>query len=107
MDEPLTAATVSITCYGGDEIEAYLARPLGQRPFGGVVVIHHMPGYDSATKEITRKFAAHGHGSASRRSRAGTGQCNTTRGQSEHSMRCERVRSWLRGGERSCRRSCC
>src|ERR1039458_3766901 len=61
MDEPLTAATVSITCYGGDEIEAYLARPLGQRPFGGVVVIHHMPGYDSATKEITRKFAAHGY----------------------------------------------
>jgi carboxymethylenebutenolidase len=61
MDEPLTAATISITCYGGDEIEAYLARPLGQRPFGGVVVIHHMPGYDSATKEITRKFAAHGY----------------------------------------------
>jgi carboxymethylenebutenolidase len=26
-----------------------------------VVVIHHMPGYDSATKEIVRKFAAHGY----------------------------------------------
>jgi carboxymethylenebutenolidase len=26
-----------------------------------VVVIHHMPGYDDATKEITRKFAAHGY----------------------------------------------
>ena len=30
-------------------------------PTGGVVVIHHMPGYDEGTKEITRKFAAHGY----------------------------------------------
>jgi carboxymethylenebutenolidase len=26
-----------------------------------VVVIHHMPGYDSGTKEITRKFASQGY----------------------------------------------
>ena len=26
-----------------------------------MVVIHHLPGYDEATKEITRKFAAHGY----------------------------------------------
>jgi carboxymethylenebutenolidase len=26
-----------------------------------VVVIHHMPGYDEETKEITRRFAAHGY----------------------------------------------
>jgi carboxymethylenebutenolidase len=26
------------------------------------VVIHHMPGYDSSTKEIARRFAAHGYG---------------------------------------------
>jgi len=26
-----------------------------------VVVIHHMPGYDASTKEITRRFAAHGY----------------------------------------------
>jgi carboxymethylenebutenolidase len=61
MDEALTAETVTITGAGGDEIEAYLARPHHNRSFGGVVVIHHMPGYDSATKEITRKFAAHGY----------------------------------------------
>ena len=61
MDEALIAETTSITGHGGDEIEAYLARPAGQDSFGGVVVIHHMPGYDSATKEITRKFAAHGY----------------------------------------------
>ena len=28
---------------------------------GSVVVIHHMPGYDSSTKEIVRKFAANGY----------------------------------------------
>jgi carboxymethylenebutenolidase len=61
MDEALTAQTISIAGHGGDEIEAYLATPHGDGPFGGVVVIHHMPGYDSSTKEITRKFAAHGY----------------------------------------------
>jgi carboxymethylenebutenolidase len=59
--DELIAETVSITGHGGDEIEAYLARPLGTEPFGGVVVIHHMPGYDASTKEIARKFAANGY----------------------------------------------
>jgi carboxymethylenebutenolidase len=61
MDEALTAQTVSMTGHDGDEIEAYLARPLGQDSFGSVVVIHHMPGYDTQTKEITRTFAANGY----------------------------------------------
>jgi carboxymethylenebutenolidase len=62
MDEALTAKTVRISGYGGDEIEAYLAVPDdGSSSRGSVVVIHHMPGYDSSTKEITRKFAANGY----------------------------------------------
>jgi carboxymethylenebutenolidase len=62
MDEALTATTVRISGHGGDEIEAYLAVPDdGASSRGSVVVIHHMPGYDSSTKEITRKFAAHGY----------------------------------------------
>ena len=61
MKDALTAQTISISGYGGDEIEAYLARPLGEESFGGVVVIHHMPGYDAPTKEIARKFAANGY----------------------------------------------
>src|SRR5215831_9855328 len=60
-DAMMMAETISITGHGGDQIEAYLARPLGPGPYGGVVVIHHMPGYDEGTKEITRKFAAHGY----------------------------------------------
>lgn len=62
MSEELTATTISITGAGGDAIEAYLAVPDdGATSRGSVVVIHHMPGYDSSTKEIVRKFAAHGY----------------------------------------------
>jgi carboxymethylenebutenolidase len=62
MSEALTAKTITIAGYGGDEIEAYLAVPDdGSSARGSVVVIHHMPGYDSSTKEITRKFAAYGY----------------------------------------------
>src|SRR5258708_13992716 len=61
MNEAVIAETISIAGHGGDEMEAYLARALGKDSFGGVVVIHHLPGYDGGTKEITRTFAAHGY----------------------------------------------
>jgi len=61
MYDAMMAETIGFTGHSGDLIEGYLARPLGPGPFGGVVVIHHMPGYDAPTKEITRKFAAGGY----------------------------------------------
>ena len=61
MYDAIMAETISITGHGGDQIEAYYARPLAPGPFGGVVVIHHMPGFDSQTKEITRTFAVNGY----------------------------------------------
>src|SRR5438034_5235559 len=61
MYDATLAETVTIRGDGGDEIEAYLARPMSQGPLGGVVVIHHMPGYDPPTKEIARRFAAEGY----------------------------------------------
>ena len=61
MNDAMRAETVQISGHGQDAIEAYLAQPLDPAPTGGVVVIHHMPGYDEGTKEITRKFAAHGY----------------------------------------------
>jgi carboxymethylenebutenolidase len=62
MSEELAASTITVTGAGGDDIEAYLAVPDdGATSRGSVVVIHHMPGYDSSTKEIVRKFAAHGY----------------------------------------------
>jgi carboxymethylenebutenolidase len=61
MTDAMRAKTVTISGHAGDRIEAYLARPLDGQWCGGVVVIHHMPGYDSATKEIVRRFAAEGY----------------------------------------------
>src|SRR5437764_14432108 len=61
MDTAIMAETVTIAGDGGDDIEAYSARPLGSGPFPGVVVIHHMPGYDRATKEIVRTVAVYGY----------------------------------------------
>src|SRR5215211_694457 len=55
------AETVTIRGNNDDEIEAYYGRPLGAGPFPGVVVIHHMPGWDEWTKEVVRKFAHHGY----------------------------------------------
>jgi carboxymethylenebutenolidase len=61
MSDVTRAETIRLTGHGGDEIEAYLARPEDSGPYGGVVVIHHMPGYDDSTKEITRRFAFYGY----------------------------------------------
>lgn len=61
MYEGMMVETVQITGHGGDRIAAHFARPLGSDPYPGVVVVHHMPGWDEATKEITRRFAACGY----------------------------------------------
>jgi carboxymethylenebutenolidase len=62
MSDAIIAESITITGHGGDTIEAYSARSLEPgKPIGGVVVIHHMPGYDAGTKEIARTFAVHGY----------------------------------------------
>ncbi|MGH3261046.1 MAG: dienelactone hydrolase family protein [Trebonia sp.] len=61
MSDALLAETITIKGHSGDEIEVYSARVLDEAPRGGVVVIHHMPGYDDGTKEIARNFAYHGY----------------------------------------------
>jgi carboxymethylenebutenolidase len=62
MSDAIIAETVTIAGHGGDDIEAYSARPLDPgSQVGGVVVIHHAPGYDSCTKEIARTFAVNGY----------------------------------------------
>jgi carboxymethylenebutenolidase len=59
--DAILAETISITGHGGDDIEAYRAVPLGPGSRGGVIVIHHMPGYDRETKEFVRRFAVAGY----------------------------------------------
>ena len=60
-EEALSAANVILTGADGVPINVYQARPAGEGPFGGVLVIHHLPGWDSGTKEITWRFAAEGY----------------------------------------------
>lgn len=61
MYEGMLAETGTIQGHRGDPIHAYVARPLGAGPFPGVVLIHHLPGWDEWYREATRKFAHHGY----------------------------------------------
>lgn len=63
--EGLIAETVSFPGYNGETINAYFARPLGRGPFPGLVVVHHMPGWDAWYRETTLKFAYHGYAAVS------------------------------------------
>ena len=44
--EGMLAETVIIRGANGDLINAYFARPLGPGPYPGMVLIHHLPGWD-------------------------------------------------------------
>jgi carboxymethylenebutenolidase len=57
----MLAETVSISGHNGDLINAYFARPMGAGPFPGVVLIHHMPGWDAWYWEASRTFAQLGY----------------------------------------------
>jgi carboxymethylenebutenolidase len=61
MTADIVARTVEIAGDRSDPIEAYLAHPLEGAGQGSVVVLHHMPGFDRAQKEIARTFAVYGY----------------------------------------------
>jgi carboxymethylenebutenolidase len=53
-----------VTTYVGanqDLIHAYIARPEGDGPWPGIVLIHHMPGWDEFYQEFARRLANHGY----------------------------------------------
>jgi carboxymethylenebutenolidase len=62
-DEPLGIAA-EITTYeagGGDTIHAWVARPTTPGPHPGLVVVHHMPGWDEFYFEFCERLARHGY----------------------------------------------
>ena len=65
MYEGMLAETVTTHGAKGDVINAYFARPLGAGLFPGMVLMHHMPGWDEWYRETTRKFAHHGYATIS------------------------------------------
>jgi carboxymethylenebutenolidase len=65
MYEGMLAESITLAGFQEDLINAYFARPLGSGPFPGMVVIHHMPGWDEWYREVTRKFAHHGYAAVS------------------------------------------
>lgn len=59
--EGMIAETVGVKGYNGDTVFAYFARPLGEGPFPGIVLVPHLPGWDEFYRETTRRFAHHGY----------------------------------------------
>ena len=57
----MTCELVTVSGHGGVAVEAYVARPAGTASRPAVVVIHHMPGWDEWSLEVTRRFAHHGY----------------------------------------------
>jgi carboxymethylenebutenolidase len=58
------AITASITTYpagGGDEVHAYVAQPEGDDSRGGIVLVHHLPGWDEFYQEFAERLARHGY----------------------------------------------
>lgn len=59
--EGMIAETIDLQGHNGAMINAYYARPTGNGPYAGIVLVHHMPGWDEFYREMTRRFAAHGY----------------------------------------------
>ncbi len=59
--EGIMAETVTVHGASGDVINAYLGRPLGPGPFPGMVLAHHLPGWDVWYRETALRFARNGY----------------------------------------------
>jgi len=51
----------TIQGYEGDDVHAYTARPSESGPHPGIVLVHHLPGWDEFYRETARRFADHGY----------------------------------------------
>lgn len=59
--EGMIAETVTLKGYNNDVIRAYYSRPLTNKPYPGIVLIPHMPGWDEFCRECARRFTQHGY----------------------------------------------
>ncbi len=57
----MTAQITTFAGGNGDQIHAYVAKPMGSGPFPGIVLVHHLPGWDEYYQEMARRLANHGY----------------------------------------------
>jgi carboxymethylenebutenolidase len=57
----IVAGVSLMTGGSGSQIHTYIARPDGSGPYPGVVMTHHLPGWDEFYREFARRFAEHGY----------------------------------------------
>ena len=60
VNEGMTAELITIKGHNGDDIHAYFTRPSGAGPYPGIVLVHHLPGWDEFYRETARRFTDHG-----------------------------------------------
>jgi carboxymethylenebutenolidase len=62
-DDPggITAEVIPYPGGYGDEIHAYVVRPASDAPLPGIVVVHHLPGWDEFFREFSDRLARHGY----------------------------------------------
>jgi carboxymethylenebutenolidase len=57
----ITSEVITYAGAGGHRVHAYVARPTGGASAGGIVAVHHMPGWDEFYREFTDRLARHGY----------------------------------------------
>ncbi len=57
----ITAEVITYPGGYGDEIHAYVARPVADGPAPGIVAVHHLPGWDEFYREFSERLARHGY----------------------------------------------
>jgi carboxymethylenebutenolidase len=61
MSETMKTEYVQIPGHNGDSIQAYAVTTEEPQAHGGLVMIHHNPGFDRGSREIARRFATIGY----------------------------------------------
>ncbi len=61
VNEGMTAELITIKGHNGDDIHAYFTKPSGAGPYPGIVLVHHLPGWDEFYRETARRFTDHGY----------------------------------------------
>ncbi|MCI0441159.1 MAG: dienelactone hydrolase family protein [Chloroflexi bacterium] len=59
--EGMSAELIQMKGHNGNNVHAYFAKPSGRGPYPGIVLVHHLPGWDELYREIARRFTEHGY----------------------------------------------